>query len=271
MSFTVVLLITAGLIWSGLVVPWAFSRRFRRAFARVSLRGPFPHGPVIDIALWTLFSLWLVEMGLARPGRWVTLQFITILVTVAAMGVLVLVGWKRRAVGRYDQLRDRLFDAEGESGEKPGGGRGVRSAPTKSRTRANLTGEGSGPPYAAETPMPVPVDEEPRAPALSGGDGRLVVSRPRGVWRRDLLRSFRLDVDGEPRGTVRRGQVLELEVPAGRHAVRARIDWTGSPTLEVDVEPGASVTVVVKPAAGGWSLTKHDDYLNLSVTSSPVS
>ncbi len=271
MSFTVVLLITAGLIWSGLVLPWALSRRFRRAFARVSLRGPFPHGPGIDIALWTLFSLCLVEMGLAQPGRWVTLQLIAILVTVTAMGVLILLGWKRRAAGQYDQLRDRLFDAEGESGEKPSGRRGVPSASTKRSTGADPTTGGSAPPYAAETPMPVPADEEPRAPALSGEHGRLVVRRPGGVWRRDLLRSYRLDVDGEPRGAVRRGQVLELEVPAGRHAVRARIDWTGSPTLEVDVGPGASVIVVVKPATGGWSLTKVDDYLTLSVTSSPVS
>lgn len=271
MSLTVVLLITAGLVLCGLVLPWALSGRFRRAFARVSLRGPFPHGPVIDIALWTLFSLWLVEMGLARPGRWVTFQLITILVTVAAMGVLVLVGWKRRAAGQYDQLRDRLFNAEGESGEKPSGGRGVRSAPKKRGAGADLTSEGSWPPHAAQTPIPVPVNEEQQASCTVLGCGRLVVWRPGGVWQRDLLRSYRLEVDGEPRGTIRRGQILELEVPAGRHAVRARIDWTGSPDIVVDVEPGASVTVVVKPAEGGWSLTKDDDYLSLSVTSSDVS
>jgi len=270
MSFTVVLLIMAGLVLCCLPLPWALSGRFRRAFARVSLRGPFPHGPVIDIVLWTLFGLWLAEMGLAQPGRWVTLQIITMLVTVAAMGVLVLVSWKRRAGGRYGKLRDRLFGAEGESGEKPRGRRGVRSAPKTQGTagdpRRRLVAL-----YAAETPVPVPVDEEQQAfRAVKSGTGRLVVWRPRGVWR-DLLRSYRLEVDGELRGTVRRGQVLELEVPAGSHAVRARIDWTGSPDIVVDVQPGGSVTVVVEPAEGGWSLTADDDYLSLSVTSSDVS
>lgn len=270
MSFTVVLLIMAGLVLCCLVLPWAVSSRFRRAFARVSQRGPFPHEPAIDIVLWTLLSLWLVEVGLAQPGRWVTVQIITMCVTAAAMGGLVLLSWERRAEGRYDELRDRPFDSESESGEKPRGRRGVRSAaPVARGIVEDPRGEGSLPLSAADTPVSAPKGEDLQAgDAAKSGTGRLVVWRPRGVWR-DVLRSYRIEVDGVFRVAVRRGQVFELEVPAGRHVVRARIDWTGSPEMVVDVHPGSSVTAVVEPAEGG-SFLNEEDYLSLSVTSSDV-
>jgi hypothetical protein len=81
--------------------------------------------------------------------------------------------------------------------------------------------------------------------------GSLVVLRPKGGWR-DFARSYRIKVDGRYRGRVRRGQSLELPVPAGRHVVSARIDWKGSPELLIDVRAGSSVTCCVEPNGSAW-------------------
>ncbi|KAE8763606.1 hypothetical protein [Georgenia thermotolerans] len=83
--------------------------------------------------------------------------------------------------------------------------------------------------------------------------GRLVVHRPRGGWR-DLLRAYVVEVDGVERGKVRRGERLELEVPAGDRRVRARIDWTGSPELPVRVPAGGAVEVEVTPGGNAFQV-----------------
>ena len=67
--------------------------------------------------------------------------------------------------------------------------------------------------------------------------GNVVVRRVPGGYR-DLLGGYRLEVDGVEAGRIRRGEQLELPVLAGRHGVRAAIDWTGSPVVEVEVLAG---------------------------------
>lgn len=79
------------------------------------------------------------------------------------------------------------------------------------------------------------------------GQGTLRVTRPAGLHR-DARRSYRVLVDGEERGTIAPGGVLEVPLPAGRHVVRAAIDWTGSPELGVDVAPRRRVDLRVEPA-----------------------
>ncbi len=56
-----------------------------------------------------------------------------------------------------------------------------------------------------------------------------------------------------------------MTVPAGRHTVEARIDWTGSPAADVDVPPGGTVTVVVQPGDLFAGLFSTNRYLTLSV------
>jgi hypothetical protein len=45
---------------------------------------------------------------------------------------------------------------------------------------------------------------------------------------------------------------MEVPVPAGRHVVRARIDWTGSEDLIVDVGVGLSTRVRVEASGTAW-------------------
>jgi hypothetical protein len=92
----------------------------------------------------------------------------------------------------------------------------------------------------------ISVRDQTEVPVTSSVGGRIVVRRSPGAYR-DLLRRYKVEVDGVVRGSVGRGGQLEIDVPAGSHDVRAKIDWTGSPALPVEVIPGQTVTLRVEP------------------------
>lgn len=79
----------------------------------------------------------------------------------------------------------------------------------------------------------------------------VVVERPkRGRYLDwgDRWRSYWIDIDGRPVGKIRLGQRLVIPVTAGRHIVRARINWTGSPKVLVDLPGGGEVVLNVHNA-----------------------
>lgn len=76
---------------------------------------------------------------------------------------------------------------------------------------------------------------------------RIIVRRPAGRYR-DALRSYRLEVDGVARGSLKPGQAMTVEVEPGPHAVQARLDWSGSPAHELSLGPGAEARLLVGPA-----------------------
>ncbi len=59
-----------------------------------------------------------------------------------------------------------------------------------------------------------------------------------GIFRRIVV-----DVDGEPAARVGHGKTVEVPVSPGQHSIRARMDWHASPTIQVDVPAGETVTV----------------------------
>ena len=83
--------------------------------------------------------------------------------------------------------------------------------------------------------------------------GRILIDRPRGVWR-DIARDYKITVDGDLVGRIGRGSQLAVDVAAGPHRVQARIDWTGSPVVDVDVTDGSDVYVTVEPAGNTLQL-----------------
>ena len=95
---------------------------------------------------------------------------------------------------------------------------------------------------------------------------RLQVRRRKGGWR-DLLREYRIEVDGHPAATLRRGQTLSLNVSPGEHTVRARIDWTGSPELSSTFDAGETVALVVGvnggPLKGPWQMFGKESWLKI--------
>lgn len=83
--------------------------------------------------------------------------------------------------------------------------------------------------------------------------GTIVVSRP-GNWHRDALRAYLIRVDGFAAGKVRKGRQITINVTPGLHRVRALIDWSGSPELEVHVDAGATAHLIVEPAGSPFEL-----------------
>jgi hypothetical protein len=96
---------------------------------------------------------------------------------------------------------------------------------------------------------------------------RILVRRPAGGGR-DLLRSYVIEIDGVEVGRVARDTQVVFPVEPGRHNVRAVIDWTGSPVVQVQVTAGETVRLTVGPAgsvvAAIFQSWKRDSYLTLS-------
>jgi hypothetical protein len=94
--------------------------------------------------------------------------------------------------------------------------------------------------------------------------GQIVVARPQGFYQ-DALRRYRILVDGQEAGGLKRGEELRRTVQAGPHDVVARIDWSGSPTTQIDVSPGGTVTLRVGPGSPLGGFFSSDKWLTLTV------
>jgi hypothetical protein len=81
-----------------------------------------------------------------------------------------------------------------------------------------------------------------------GGYGRIKVRRVKaGFFERDRLRSYVVMIDDRASGQLRRGKEIVIDVPPGHHEVRIKIDWTGSPTVPVEVAADQQVNLVAVP------------------------
>jgi hypothetical protein len=81
-----------------------------------------------------------------------------------------------------------------------------------------------------------------------GGYARIKVRRVKaGFFERDRLRSYAVMIDERPSGRLRRGKEIVIDVLPGHHEVRIKIDWTGSPTVPVEVAADEQVNLVAVP------------------------
>jgi hypothetical protein len=104
--------------------------------------------------------------------------------------------------------------------------------------------------------------------ADNGTETRIIVERPKIV--RDRLRKYVIEIDGVEAGRLASGETRTFSVAPGEHKVRARISWTGSREVSVDLAQGSVVHLLVKPAAGNpmeKALT-NNGYLNLTLKGS---
>jgi hypothetical protein len=81
-------------------------------------------------------------------------------------------------------------------------------------------------------------------------DGTLVVSRK--LTYRDRFRSYKVRVDGNTVGQIGRDSPQHFNMPAGQHSVSLHVDWCRSPTVEVDVPSGGSVSLRCRASGGAW-------------------
>ena len=74
--------------------------------------------------------------------------------------------------------------------------------------------------------------------SADGGDaGAIVLTRVKGGYR-DMLRGYKLLVDGAERGVVKRGQQVRVELAPGMHTLQLKIDWCTSQEERVFLRPG---------------------------------
>ena len=89
----------------------------------------------------------------------------------------------------------------------------------------------------------------------------------------DTLRSYTLHVNGRTVGALPRSGELDVEVPAGRATIEAKIDWCGSDPLSIEVKAGQITKVEVSnrlgPLLSIWGITfGMNTYLQLTPVSS---
>jgi hypothetical protein len=72
------------------------------------------------------------------------------------------------------------------------------------------------------------------------------VCRPPGGWT-DRARKYGVHVDGEERGKLGHGETLDLAVEPGSHAVRLKVDWCSSRTLDLDLADGETARLEAAP------------------------
>lgn len=79
--------------------------------------------------------------------------------------------------------------------------------------------------------------------------GLLIVRRPKtSLGSGDQLRAYSVLVDGKRVGSLKQDEVVTVELATGEHEVQARIDWTGSKKLTINIEADFETRLEVVPA-----------------------
>ena len=61
----------------------------------------------------------------------------------------------------------------------------------------------------------------------------------------NAVRNYRLFIDGQKIGTLSNGQIIDFEIPSGRHSVVAKIDWCSSPEVTFEINDNDSKIFLV--------------------------
>jgi hypothetical protein len=75
----------------------------------------------------------------------------------------------------------------------------------------------------------------------------------------DVLRSYRILLNGKDAGKISHNSVLEIATPAGEITVEAKIDWARSQPLTMNTVPGQAIEIEVRNRWGAllglWAIT----------------
>lgn len=66
----------------------------------------------------------------------------------------------------------------------------------------------------------------------------------------DMLRSYRILINGKQAGTIGRNSVLEIQAPRGTITVEARVDWCRSEPLTIDAKSCQQIEIEVSNKRG---------------------
>ena len=83
----------------------------------------------------------------------------------------------------------------------------------------------------------------------------------------DVLRTYKVVIDGNTVGDIRRGETKTFDVPPGRHEIHLEIDWAKSRNLELNLSSGdvASLTCSARPPNAGLTALASKNYIKLEI------
>jgi hypothetical protein len=83
----------------------------------------------------------------------------------------------------------------------------------------------------------------------------------------DVLRTYKVVIDGDTVGGIRRGETKTFDVPPGQHEIHLEIDWAQSRNLELNLSAGdvASLTCCARPPNSGWTALATKNYIKLEL------
>ena len=83
----------------------------------------------------------------------------------------------------------------------------------------------------------------------------------------DVLRTYKVVVDGNTVGDIRRGETKTFDVPPGRHEIHLEIDFAQSRNLELNLASGdvASLTCSARPPNAGLAVLASKNYIKLEL------
>jgi hypothetical protein len=83
----------------------------------------------------------------------------------------------------------------------------------------------------------------------------------------DVLRTYKVVIDGNTVGDIRRGETKTFDVPPGQHEIHLEIDWAKSRNLELNLSSGdvASLTCSARPPNSGWTALASKNYIKLEI------
>lgn len=90
----------------------------------------------------------------------------------------------------------------------------------------------------------------------------------------DRARAYKVLLDGEEVGKVKRGQTVTVDAAPGAHKLQLKIDWARSPTLDVQLEPGEDAHFECAPnstplTALYWITFGLKNYIQLKALAEP--
>lgn len=82
----------------------------------------------------------------------------------------------------------------------------------------------------------------------------------------NLLRDYRLYIDGQKIGTIGNSETKEFEISSGQHSVIAKIDWCSSQEISFEINENDSKTILVSSLKiGRWLLPLTTGIIALSL------
>ncbi|MET8424030.1 hypothetical protein [Nocardia sp. NPDC004860] len=87
----------------------------------------------------------------------------------------------------------------------------------------------------------------------------------------DLLRKYRVFIDGSEVGRIGRGEMLTVSVDPGNHEVQLELDWGTSPTVTVDLATDETRQLYCEPGANAltalyYTMFRRRHYIKLRPT-----